>query len=277
MKLIEYGMRTEDICAQLMKAYKVLDTAFTCCHHHHRHIDLLPPDELTDSALHNSGGIELSEQYDIVLACLELVAADVRDLFRLYHVKLLWVLREEQRGDLFEGWESAEVKAVLTHFKTFYNDRYEDFENLLNTVAKLVKRQFGTTMNVALDPAAVFEDEIPSFPRRIPQRSTSTVSSSSLSSASPTSSSSSSSSLHRMSSGGGGGGSASSESRSSSSNDLMIDELARRSTVALGESPSFISHSVSPPISTPSFISHPHFIPVPISDLSNVVCALLYC
>ena len=220
-------MRTEDICAQLMKAYKVLDTAFTCCHHHHRHHDL--PHHQRDGT-GASGGIELSEQYDIVLACLELVAADVRDLFRLFHVKLLWVLREEQRGDLFAGWESAEVKAVLTHFKTFYNDRYEDFESLLNTVAKLVKRQFGTTMNVALDPAAVFEDDIPSFPRR-KQRSTSSAPSSSSSSTSSPSSSSSSPSLHRVSPGEGTTGG----SRSSSSNDLLIDELARRSNVALGD------------------------------------------
>jgi len=107
---------------------------------------------------------------DALLACLELVALDLRDLFRLFHAKLLWVLREEQRGDLFAGWEGAEVKAVLAHFQAFYNDRYEDAEAYLDTVAARVRRRFGTELNLALDPPAVFADSIPVYPRK--QKST---------------------------------------------------------------------------------------------------------
>jgi len=144
-------MRTEDICAQLMKALKVLDSALACR-------------ALVAAAAGPWDGP------DALLACLELVALDLRDLFRLFHAKLLWVLREEQRGDLFAGWEGAEVKAVLAHFQAFYNDRYEDAEAYLDAVAARVRRRFGTELNLALDPPAVFADSIPVYPRK--QKST---------------------------------------------------------------------------------------------------------
>ena len=129
-----------------MKALKVLDSALAC----RAHVAASGPWDGPDA----------------LLACLELVALDLRDLFRLFHAKLLWVLREEQRGDLFAGWESAEVKAVLAHFQAFYNDRYEDAEAFLDAVAARVRRRFRTELNVALDPPAVFSDNIPVYPRK---------------------------------------------------------------------------------------------------------------
>lgn len=81
-----------------MKAVKLLDTALKC------HIDE-------------------DQDCDIILACLELVASDIRDLFKLFHAKLLWVLKEEKDGDLFLGWEVTEVRAILVHLKEFYSSR----------------------------------------------------------------------------------------------------------------------------------------------------------
>lgn len=85
-----------------MKAVKVLTTALNCS---------VSSEE---------------EENNIVLACAELVARDVRDLFTLYHSKLLWVLNEEKVGDIFIGWDIAEVRAILSHLKTFYCDRYHN-------------------------------------------------------------------------------------------------------------------------------------------------------
>lgn len=68
---------------------------------------------------------EEEEECDIVLACCEIVANDVRDLFTLFHTKLLWILHEDKCGDLFEGWNVAEVRAILSHLKTFYSNRYD--------------------------------------------------------------------------------------------------------------------------------------------------------
>ena len=82
-----------------MKAVKVLNSALNC----------------------STTGDE--EECSVVLSCSELVAQDVRDLFTLFHTKLLWILNEEKVGDLFEGWEVAEVRAILSHLKSFYCDR----------------------------------------------------------------------------------------------------------------------------------------------------------
>ena len=82
-----------------MKAVKVLNTALNC------------------------GATMKDEECSVVLSCSELVANDVRDLFSLFHTKLLWVLNEEKVGDIFIGWEIAEVRAILSHLKTFYSDR----------------------------------------------------------------------------------------------------------------------------------------------------------
>lgn len=82
-----------------MKAVKVLNTALNCA------------------------TTVKEEESNVVLACSEMVAEDVRDLFTLFHTKLLWVLNEEKVGDIFWGWEIPEVRAILSHLKTFYSDR----------------------------------------------------------------------------------------------------------------------------------------------------------
>ena len=57
---------------------------------------------------------------------MELVARDLKDLFTMYYAKLRWLLLEEEGGNnsgLFEGWRIDEVEAVLSHLKTFYDER----------------------------------------------------------------------------------------------------------------------------------------------------------
>ena len=78
--------------------------------------------KVLNSAL-NCGTASKEEECSVVLACSELIAKDVRDLFTLYHTKLLWVINEEKIGDIFDGWDIAEVRAILSHLKTFYSDR----------------------------------------------------------------------------------------------------------------------------------------------------------
>lgn len=102
-----------------MKAVKVLNSALNCC------IDDKKNKEKNNEERdeEEEEGDEEENESNIVLACSELVANDVRDLFTLFHVKLLWILREERVGDVFEGWDASEVKAILSHLKTFYCDR----------------------------------------------------------------------------------------------------------------------------------------------------------
>ena len=60
-------------------------------------------------------------------ACIELVSRDLKDLISLFYEKLNWLLVEEEEGnnfELFAGWSTEEVEAVLEHFKAFYDERY---------------------------------------------------------------------------------------------------------------------------------------------------------
>eukprot|EP01038_Epipyxis_sp_PR26KG_P012466 gene12466-16720_t len=97
MKLINYGMRTEDICAQLLKACKVIDLALLC----------KPSTE---------------EESEVSVSCLELVATDLLDLFHLYSIKLKWMLNEDEVSDIFSDWKEDEVKSILKYFTDFYNE-----------------------------------------------------------------------------------------------------------------------------------------------------------
>jgi len=114
VKLISHTMRVDDICASMMKACKVLDAALAC---------YPSPDE----------------ECEVVLSCLELVALDIRELFTIFYEKLKWIDKEEEVGDLFSTWEEAEVSAILTHLKSFYNDRYDDVKKFLYELADILK------------------------------------------------------------------------------------------------------------------------------------------
>jgi hypothetical protein len=134
MKLIGYGMRTEDICAQLVKAYKVIDSALSC--------------QTTAE----------EESSEVVVACVELIARDLRDLFNLYSQKLRWVLAEEEIGDVFAGWNAVEVHSILKHFKDFYNKKYEDVQTLLIEASEMLEL-YKISLPVSLEGPATFTNE----------------------------------------------------------------------------------------------------------------------
>jgi hypothetical protein len=77
--MIGHGMETEDICAQMVKAFKLIDSSLEC---------KVPEDK----------------ECEATSVCLELIAKDIRQLFILYHEKIRWIIREEEIGDLFEAW-----------------------------------------------------------------------------------------------------------------------------------------------------------------------------
>ena len=114
MKMISHGMQTEDICAQMAKAFKLLDTLLDC-------------------------KTPVLEGGEIAVICSELIATDVRQLFHLYHEKLRWLVREEELGDIFEGWSPNEVKALLAQLISYYNDNYGAIQSFLTDAAELLQ------------------------------------------------------------------------------------------------------------------------------------------
>jgi len=132
MKMIDYGMEARDICAQLMKGTKVIDSALLC----------------RPSA---------DEECEVTISCLELVARDLRDLFLLFHSKLRWLVREEQVGDIFTGWPENEVRAVLAHLKDFYNSRYEEVRDFLLDLGDVL-RLYKINIPTSLDVPAIFDE-----------------------------------------------------------------------------------------------------------------------
>ena len=124
VKSICHNMRADDICASMMKACKVLDAALACYPN-------------------------ADEECEVVIDCLELVALDIRELLTIFYEKLKWIDKEEEVGDLFSTWEEAEVSAILTHLKSFYNDRYDEVKKFLyelSDILKLYKRKLKTKL-----------------------------------------------------------------------------------------------------------------------------------
>lgn len=135
MKLLHAGsgLRPEDVTAQLLKAIKVLDAALQC----------------------RAGQ---DEECAVSMSCLELVARDVRELFLLLHSKLRFVVQEQATGNLFSDWPEAEVRAVLQHLKSYYNDRFEDIEGFLADVAEVLQLLYGINLPSQLSTPQIFDD-----------------------------------------------------------------------------------------------------------------------
>lgn len=114
MKLIAETMSKEDICAQLLKACKLIKVALAC-----------QP--------------AANEDCEVIMGCLQQVTNDLRELFSLYHVKLKMIMKEDKTKDLFHGWDDAEITAILNHFKAFYNERYDSVSSFLQGNAALLQ------------------------------------------------------------------------------------------------------------------------------------------
>lgn len=79
MKVIGHGMQTEDICAQMAKAFTLLDIFLDC-------------------------KISEGEECELTALCQEAIASDMRQLLILYHDKLTWIVREDEIGEVFDSW-----------------------------------------------------------------------------------------------------------------------------------------------------------------------------
>lgn len=99
------------------------------------------------------------------MCCLELLARDVRELFLLFHTKLRFVVKEEATGDLFQDWNESEVRAILQHFKSFYNDRNEDIQSFLVDTAEVLAL-YKIDIPVVLNTPAIFAEHDEPIPGR---------------------------------------------------------------------------------------------------------------
>lgn len=68
--------------------------------------------------------------------CVELVARDVLDLWRLFHDKLRWVV--ENAATALEGADPQEAQKVLERFKASYDEKYPRVRDFLAGTAELL-------------------------------------------------------------------------------------------------------------------------------------------
>lgn len=139
VKLISHAMRPDDICASMMKCTKLIDAALATSPQ---------PDE----------------ECEVVIDCLELLALDIRELFTVYYEKLKWIDREDQVGDLFKDLPEAEISTILTHLKSFYNDRYDDVQKFLfelSDILKLYKRKLKTKLSIPPVFKTLRDEDVP--------------------------------------------------------------------------------------------------------------------
>ncbi len=76
------------------------------------------------------------EENEVSIMCVELVARDVHDLWRLFHDKLRWVV--ENAGSALEGADPQEARKVLERFKASYDDKAPRVRDFLAGTAELL-------------------------------------------------------------------------------------------------------------------------------------------
>jgi hypothetical protein len=109
LKSISLRMKTDEICKEMLSSLKVLDAALLCTMSAH-------------------------EECDATIACLELVARDVKDMFTLFDKKLQWLKQEDEVGDIFAGWDASDKDVVLRHLNTSRDDRVAKVVSFLEDV-----------------------------------------------------------------------------------------------------------------------------------------------
>lgn len=75
-------------------------------------------------------------QTQVSIMCVELVARDVHDLWRLFHDKLRWVV--ENAESALEGADPQEAQRVLDRFKASYDEKYPRVRDFLAGTAELL-------------------------------------------------------------------------------------------------------------------------------------------
>jgi len=134
LRLVGLGMRAEDICAQILKAIKLMDVILSC-----------KP--------------RPGEEGEASMCCLEMLAIDLRELFQLFSEKLRWLLQENQEsgGAVFEGWSDDEVSTVISRFKSFHNTRYEDVQSFIADVGAALEL-YGIKLPTSMDVPSFIGD-----------------------------------------------------------------------------------------------------------------------
>ena len=95
------------------------------------------------------------EESEVTIMCVELVARDVYDLFRLFQEKLRWVVDNEATA--FEGADPTEVKKILDRFKASYEEKYPKIQAFLMETAELLSI-YGIKLRTKLEPQINFNE-----------------------------------------------------------------------------------------------------------------------
>jgi len=94
-----------------------------------------------------------SEESEVTIACLELVARDVYDLFRLFQEKLIIV---SENHAILEGLDEAEASSVLASLQTSYKSFYPRVQDFLDQTADLLA-MYGFKIKTKLEPEHDFD------------------------------------------------------------------------------------------------------------------------
>lgn len=134
LRLVGLGMRPEDICAQILKAIKLLDAILDC-----------KPAP--------------GEENEASVSSLELLVRDLQELSELFHEKLRWLQQEhrESGGVVFEGWTAQEISSVMGRFTSFHNSRLQDIQSFLLEVGSALEL-YGIAAPAPLDLQPIAEE-----------------------------------------------------------------------------------------------------------------------
>lgn len=64
-----------------------------------------------------------SEENDLTILALELIAHDAYELYQDLKVKIQWVVKEDEVGDIFQNWNRKDIDGFLYYIKSSFNER----------------------------------------------------------------------------------------------------------------------------------------------------------
>lgn len=66
----------------------------------------------------------VSEENELTLLAMELIAHDAYELFQDLKVKIQWLVQEDEVGDIFQNWSRKDIDSFLYYIKETFNRRY---------------------------------------------------------------------------------------------------------------------------------------------------------
>lgn len=66
----------------------------------------------------------VSEENELTLLAMELIAHDAYELFQDLKVKIQWLVQEDEVGDIFQNWSRKDIDSFLYYIKETFNQRY---------------------------------------------------------------------------------------------------------------------------------------------------------